>query len=154
MTTAAQNDAPRGPSPLLWATLASFVLGAALVCAAALIDGAAGARGAAAGALVTLVTFGWGTSVVDAISRVMPAASLLIALLTYTLQLVVMGASVKVLVDASQGGVRFAHGWLAAGVVLLALTWITAQIWATVRLRTLAYELPSRAEASRTEPGA
>lgn len=153
MTTESKQDAPRGFSPLLAATAASLVIGLVLVLVAWAVDGPAGARGAGAGALITLMTFGWGTSVVDAVSRVMPAASLLIALLTYTLQLLVMGVAVKVVVDASEGGERFAHGWIAAGVVSLGVTWIVAQVWMTVRRRTLAYDLPSSDQQSRTEAG-
>ncbi|MGN0065892.1 MAG: hypothetical protein ACI379_16780 [Nocardioides sp.] len=154
MTTESKQDAPRGLSPLLGATAASVVLGLLVVLAAALVDGAPGARGAAAGAVITLVTFGWGTGVVSAVSRVMPSASMMIALLTYALQIVLMGVSVKIVIDASDDGARFSHGWLVVGVVTLALGWMAAQVWCTVRLRTLAYDLPSSAAGPREEAGA
>lgn len=154
MTTESKQDAPRGLSPLLGATAASLLVGALLVLVAALLSGAPAARGALAGALVAVLTFGWGTSVVSAVSRVMPSASMLVALLTYALQLVLMGACVKILMDASDGGAYLAHGWLAAGVVALALTWMAAQVWCTTRTRTLAYDLTSAAERRGTEAGA
>ena len=153
MTTESKQDAPRGLSPLLGATAASFVVGLVLVVAGAVLDGAPGARGAAAGALLTTVTFGWGASVVSAVSRVMPSASLLVALLTYALQLMLMAAGTKIVMDASDEGATFARGWLAAGVVTLGVTWIVAQVWTTVRQRTLAYELPPSELPSRTEAG-
>jgi ATP synthase protein I len=153
MTTESKQQSPRRVTPLLGATMAGFGAGLLLVVVAAFADGAAGARGAAAGVGITVVTFGWGTGVVSAVSRVMPSASLLIALLTFALQLMVMGVATKVVVDASDGGAYFSHAWLAAGVVLGALAFIVAQVWCTVRQRTLAYELPAETPGSRTEAG-
>lgn len=132
----------------------SLVAAGVLTLLGGVFGGAAGARGAAAGAIATLLTFGWGIYVVGVVSKVLPSASLLVALLTYALQLMLMGVFALAMMRVSDDGAFLAHGWIAAGVVGLALVWIAAQVVWTVRLRTLAYDLPARGSDQDPEAGA
>lgn len=138
----------RGLSPLVGASVASLLVVAALTGVAGVMDGSAGALGALAGSLATFVTFAWGTWFVNVVASVMPQASLSLALLTYCLQVLSIGVFAHVVTDNSGGGETLSHGWMAAGVVTIALVWMGAQVWATARLRTLAYDLPERSSGA------
>ena len=96
MTTAPLPPATR-PRPVLASPEVTLAGGATLALAAvavplaALASGAPAASGAAIGAGMVLVFFGFGAMTVNAVAAVSPAASLLVALLTYVLQVVAVG---------------------------------------------------------------
>ncbi len=154
MTTESQLPHRSGVSPLLGSVALSLVAAGVLAAAGGVFGGAAGARGAAAGALATLLTFGWGIYVVSVVAKVLPSASMMVALLTYALQLMLMAVFAVAMMRASDGGDFLAHGWIAAGVVTIAVVWIAAQVVWTVRLRTLAYDLPTKPSDHDPEAGA
>jgi len=68
------------------AALVTLALGLVGALLGALLSGTPAAVGAALGAGIVLVFFGTGAVVVNAVAAVSPAASLLVALLTYTLE--------------------------------------------------------------------
>lgn len=145
MTTAAHRPGPdRRPVPGVLASTALVVLAVALLgaLAAALTAGSAAAYGVLVGAAVVLVAFGLGATVVDQVAGLMPAASLLVALLTYVLQLVVLWVVFTEL-DASpllEGTLD--RTWLGATVIVGSLVWIGGQLWRATTVRILAYDLP------------
>ena len=94
MTTESKPGTRTGLSPLLGAVGAGAVAVLVLVVVASLTDGRPAVVGAAGGGVLTLVVFALGIAVVGAVARVMPAASLLVALLTYALQLLVLALCV------------------------------------------------------------
>src|SRR5262245_53436755 len=75
----------RGPA------LAVLVVGIAAVVAAALFSSKEAVLGAAIGTLLVLFFFGFGALTVNVVAGLFPAASLLVAVLTYTLEVVLLG---------------------------------------------------------------
>jgi ATP synthase protein I len=141
MTTESKKD-PRssGSRVLVGAALAALVLGLAAVLAGALTSGSEAAYGALVGTVLVLAVFGLGAVVVDTVAGLMPAASLMVALLTYTLQVVAMAL---VLVGLSRSGLlddTLDRAWLAGVVIAGTFGWLTTQVVLTTRLRIPAYE--------------
>ena len=141
MTTESQQDTRTGFSPLLGALAAGAVAVLVLVVAAALVDGRAAVVGAAAGGVLTLAVFAAGVGVVTVVARLVPSASLLVALMTYTLQLLVLALCVAAIERAGVTGQDLSRGWFAAAVIAVTLLWVTGQLLAATRQRIPAYEL-------------
>ncbi|QBX56502.1 hypothetical protein EXE58_14205 [Nocardioides seonyuensis] len=147
MTTESKQDTPprsrgRGASPLLGAAVASAVLVVILGVIAQVAAGSAGLKGALAGGGLALVVFLVGTLVVATVARLVPAMSLLIALLTYVLQVVLMGVVVLALVRSDLGGQQLFREWFAGAVISVTMLWLGVQVWLFTRLRIPVYELP------------
>jgi ATP synthase protein I len=154
MTTESKKD-PRasGTRVLLDAALAALVLGLGATVAAAFVTGSAGAYGALAGTALVLVVFGFGAVVVNTVAGVMPTASLMVALLTYTLQVVLMGV---VFAGLSRSGLlddTLDRSWLAGVVIGGTFGWLTTQVVLTSRLRIPAYDLPKAAPSEPVATG-
>lgn len=131
MTTTAQPD--RTLTVLRAGAL--WVLAAAIVttAVAALAAGQREALSALAGAGVVLALFLVGTAMVGLVTRAMPGASLLVALLTYVLQLAVL-ALIAARVPETAVGEDIARGWLVAGLIAATFAWMAGLLLATVRL--------------------
>jgi hypothetical protein len=141
MTTESKKD-PRssGSRVLLGAALSALALGVGATVVGGVASGSAAAYGALAGTLLVLVVFGFGGVVVDTVAGLMPAASLLVALLTYTLQVVLMGL---VFAGLSRSGLlddTLDRAWLAGVVIAGTFGWLLTQVVLTTRLRIPAYE--------------
>jgi ATP synthase protein I len=122
-------------------------LGLLLVGLGALLTGAAGAAGAAIGAVLVCSVLASGAVVVGAVALVAPAASLVVALLTYTLQVLLVAF---VYVGLSEGGALDGPvdaRWLSAAVITCTLAWTVAQIVVSVRSRQPVYDLAHGTEA-------
>ena len=144
------------------ALVTTLAVGLVLGVVAGLTEGVAAVNGVAIGTLMVCLVFGLGAIVLDVVATLAPAASLLIALLTYTLQVVLIGL---VFVALKRSGLledSIDARWLGGAVIAGTLTWLAAQVFATTRLRIPAYDLPSReaadeapatgaADASRTK---
>lgn len=148
MTTESKPGPRTGLTPLLGAVAAGVVAVIGLVIAAALIDGRAAVVGAAAGGVLTLVVFALGIGVVGAVARLMPAASLLVALMTYALQLLVLAVCITAIDRAGVDDETLARGWFAAGVIAVTLLWIVGQVVAATRQRIPVYEITTDAPPS------
>jgi ATP synthase protein I len=124
-------------------------VGLVLVALAAVLTGTSGALGALIGTGLVASVFAFGAVAVGLVALVAPAASLLVALLTYTLQVVAVGV---VYVALSSGGALDGPvdaRWLSAAVIACTLAWTATQITVTVRSRRPVYDLPShQTEAS------
>lgn len=151
MTTAphASGWVPRPASGVLGPVTATVLAGLVVVAAGALTGGLPAAAGAAAGAVLVTVVFAFGAVAVGFVAMVAPAASLLVSLLTYTLQVVAVGLFYLAL---GRGGVLDGPvdpRWLSAAVIGCTLVWTTAHIVAVRRTRIPLYDLPDhREEAS------
>jgi ATP synthase protein I len=147
MTTESKQDTrqvhPAGVSPLLGASVAGAVTVIALSVVAALVDGGRGLAGAAAGGVLTLVVFVLGIGLVNLAARVLPAASLLVALLTYTLQLLVLALAVVALERSGVAGEDLSRGWFAASVIAVTVLWLLGQVVAATKQRIPAFDLTS-----------
>jgi hypothetical protein len=147
MTTAkSQTDlGPRTPTvgPVLrMALMVSLVVGALAIGLAAVVDGAAAALGAAIGVAIVVGFFGFGTVLVGLVATMAPKASLPIALLTYALQVAVVGG---VFVALSRSGALDGDvdgRWLALTVIVGTFAWMLTQIVTTTRTRRPVYDLP------------
>lgn len=141
MTTA--RTRPRTSRAVLGPLAVVALLGVVLVVVAGLVSGRPGALGALVGVVLVAGVFGFGGLVLGVVARVAPATSLLVALLTYTLQVVAVGLVYVALSSggALDGGVD--ARWLSGAVIAGTLAWTTTQIVVTVRTREPLYELPS-----------
>ncbi|MEQ6900115.1 hypothetical protein [Nocardioides sp. YIM 152588] len=110
-----------------------------MASAAVLADGTAVA-GAVVGTLVAVAVFGFGAAAVQVVARLMPAASLLFALVTYTFQVVAMAL---VFVALNRSGLldsSLDRGWLGGAIILGALVWTGVHLGTASRARIPAYE--------------
>jgi ATP synthase protein I len=150
MTTESKKD-PRasGTRVLLDAALVALLLGLGAAAVAAVVTGSAGAYGALAGTALVLGVLGFGAVVVNTVAGVMPTASLMVALLTYSLQVVLMGVVFAALSRSGLLDDTLDRSWLAGVVIGGTFGWLTTQVVLTARLRIPAYDLP---EATSSEP--
>lgn len=155
--TTESTERPRDPGARVLAGVTALALGVAVVVTGlgALLGGSDAAAGAAAGAFPVVVVMAFGTYVVHVAARAVPALSLLVALMTYVLQIVLMGAFFLLLVrsgalDGSGDGAADAV-WLIVGVVIASMTWSAAQIWLSSRARIPLYDLPRSSESQGRE---
>ena len=152
MTTESKPGTRTGFPPLLGAVVAGAVAVLVLVVSASLTDGRPAVVGAASGGLLTLVVFALGIAVVGAVARVVPAASMLVALLTYALQLLVLALCITSIDRAGVSGETLARGWFAAGVIAVTLLWMAGQLVAATHQRIPAYDTTA-ADALVDHPG-
>jgi len=130
------------PGPLALAAAVTTVVGVLVVLVAAMTGGEPSAYGALVGTLVALVIFSFGAFAVDAVSRLMPVASLLVAMLTYTMQVLLM---LVVFVGLNRAGVLddgLDREWLGGAIIVGVLAWTSAQLIASTKVRIPAYETP------------
>jgi ATP synthase protein I len=127
-----------------------MAVGAVLVALGALVDGAPAALGAGIGIGMVLTFFGLGAVAIDLVAGIAPTLSLLVALLTYTLQVVLVGL---VFVGLSRSGLLDAEidaDWLGGAVIAGTLTWLGAQLVTTLRARQPVYDLPATGTTAHT----
>jgi hypothetical protein len=142
MTTESMQVTRRGASPLLGAGVAGALAVVVLAVVGGVVDGAPGVTGALVGGGLTLAVFALGVGLVDVAARLLPAASLMVALLTYTLQLLVLAIAVVVLDRSGLAGDEVSRGWFAAGVIAVTVLWLLGQVVAATRQRIPAFEEP------------
>lgn len=126
------------------AFLATTLLGVLVVGLVALVAGSSSALGAAVGAGMVVVFFGTGAVVVNAVASVSPTASLLIALLTYTLEVVLVGLVFAALEGSGLLEHTIDRTWAGGTVVAATLVWLVAQIFSATRSRQPLYDLPEQ----------
>lgn len=156
MTTESKPGTRTGLSPLLGAVGAGAVAVLVLVVAAAVTDGRPAVVGAAAGGVLTLVVFASGIVVVGLVARLMPGASLLVALMTYALQLLVLALCITAIDQAGVGAETLSRGWFASGVIAVTMLWMLGQLVAATRQRIPVYDTttePADAAALVDHPG-
>lgn len=148
----------QGVPVLSGAAVSGLVVAVVLTVVGAMAAGSSAAYGALVGAAVALVVFSVGSFSVDLVARVMPSMSLMVALLTYTLQVVVMALVFVALSGSGLLDDALDRGWLAAGVIAVTLVWLLAQVTLTTRARIPVYDLSastaSRDGGGRPEAGA
>lgn len=142
MTTESKQDTRPGGSVLLGAAGAALVAGLAMALAAWLFSDATAVRSVLASTLLVVVVIGFGVFVLNTVASVMPGATVLVALVTYALQLVVMAAVVLQLVRSGMMADTLDRRWFGGGVAVATLAWMVAQIVAATRARIPVYDLP------------
>ena len=131
----------QGPRVLLAATAGSLAVGLASAGIGALVAGSPAAVGALIGTALVVLVFAGGSFAVDEVARVMPSAALLVALLTYTLQVLAMGLA---FVAISRSGIldqTADRGWLAGAEIAGTAGWVVLQVALATRQRIPAYDL-------------
>ena len=103
--------------------------------------GSDAALGALAGTGFVVAVFAFGSFAVQAVAQVMPAASLLFALLTYTLQVVVMALVFAALTDSGVLDGALDRHWFAGTIIAGAAGWLVGQVVLTTRARIPVYDL-------------
>jgi hypothetical protein len=118
----------------------TLVAGLLTITTAALTAGSAAALGALVGTLLVLGFFGFGASVVNAVASVSPTASLLVALLTYALEVLALGAVFLALRRSGALAATVDGDWVGGVVIAGTLVWLVAQTIAEVRSRHPIYD--------------
>ena len=131
-----------GTRVLLGATGGSLLAGLALTILGASVSGSPAALGALVGTALVVLVFAGGSFAVNEVARVLPAAALLIALLTYTLQVVAMGLVFVALSGSGLLDETLARGWLSGAVIAGTAGWLVLQLALATRQRIPAYDLP------------
>lgn len=126
------------------ALLSTLAAGLIATIAAALLAGSPAAWGAGIAVAMVCVFFAFGALVVGAAARLAPATSLLVALLTYTLKVVLIGLVFLGLQSSGVMAGQVDANWLAGTLIGCTLVWTTTQIVLSMRARQLAYDLPSQ----------
>ena len=148
MTTESKTGPRTGMSPVLGALALGAVVVLVLAVVAALVDGRPGVVGAGVGGVLTLTVFALGVGTVGFVARLLPSASLLVALMTYALQLLVLALVVTAIDRAGVDAETLSRGWFAAAVIVVALAWMVGQLVAATRQRIPLYDAPSEAPAT------
>ena len=157
MTTEIRPDPRRTGARILVRSSAAALLAGVLVSVIAwLVAGTPGLLAGAIGTAVTVAVLFSGALVVTVVAELMPSASLLVALMTYTLQVVVLAVVLVPLGSSDWSDAHLDAPWLGAAVIAGALVWTVAQVLLATRARIPVYDLDaasSRAPA-RAEGGA
>ena len=146
MTTAAQT--PRsGPRPgaagpvVRGALVTTLAVGALAAILGAVLGGTPALLGALVGTAMVCLFFGLGVVVLDAVASVAPGLSMLVALLTYGLKVVLIGL---VFLGLRRSGVldhTIDPRWLGGTVIAATMVWLAAHVRASLRVRIPVYEL-------------
>ena len=122
----------------------SLLVGALVAGVGGLVQGPAAAWSVLLGtALVTVVCAG-GAAAVNVVSGLMPEAALMIALLTYFLQVLVVLVVLAALADSAVLEEELDRGWVAGSVIGGTLLWMAGQVAVTTRARIPMFDLPDR----------
>ncbi|WP_436698482.1 hypothetical protein [Nocardioides sp. BYT-33-1] len=124
------------------AAVAATAAAVLLVVVAAFAGGGSAALGAAVGGAVAVGVFAFGSFAVELVSRLMPAASLLFAMVTYTFQVVAMAL---VFVAVNRSGLlddELERNWLGGAIILGAFVWMAVQVRLATTARIPAFESP------------
>jgi ATP synthase protein I len=153
MTTETKRSSrDSGLTVLLGAAVAATLLGLVLAVVGGLVDGRSGFAGAAVGAALAIGVFTFGVVTVHLVADLLPSASLLVAVLTYTLQIVFMALAFAALSGSDLLDGDLHRGWLGASVIAVTAAWLVTQLVATTRRRIPVYDLPPASDARQATP--
>ncbi|QZY30189.1 hypothetical protein [Nocardioides coralli] len=143
MLLALRTTRESGVAVLLRGAAVTLVLGLLAAVVGGLTVGAPAAWGAVCGtALVVLVAAG-GALVVNAVAGVLPSASMLVALLTYTLQLLLVLLALLGLERSGLLETTLDRTWVGGAVIGGVLVWLGTQVALATGTRIPAYDLTS-----------
>ena len=146
MTTASTGTRPATvASGVRGAALLALLVGAGCVVTAVVVADRAAAIGALTGSVLVVGTFAFGAGTVNAVAARLPAAALLVAVLTYTLEVVLLAVVFVVLRDSGATDGDVDPKWLGLTAIAVTFAWIVGQIVGTIRSRQPVYDLkPAR----------
>lgn len=140
MTTIAAPQ-ERTPRVLLAAALSVLASTAVTVGAGAIASGRTEAVSALLGGGIVMVFFAFGSVVVSAAAHVTPQAALLVAMVTYTLQVALVALIFSALTSSDAFDRDLSAGWLAAALIVGTFAWMAGQLIATLRAPIPAWEV-------------
>ncbi|GGF40991.1 hypothetical protein GCM10011519_13360 [Marmoricola endophyticus] len=138
-TTHLARTTPRG-AELVGAGLVALGVSVLVALLATLATGPAAGVGAMAGGSIALVFFLAGSVLVGAVAASQPQLAMLVALLTYTLEVLLLLVVFVALDRAEVFPTAAERGWVVAGLLGCTLAWTAGHIRATTRLRIPAFE--------------
>lgn len=154
MTTAAHGTQTPSVVPgVRGALVVTGALAAGSTVLALLVGGGPQVLAGLVGALMVALFFGFGSATMAVVARVVPAASLLVALLTYVLQVVLLGLVFAALHRSGATEGDLDPRWLGVVVVVGTFGWLAALLVGFVRDRRPVYDLPAPDAASHPEVG-
>lgn len=121
---------------------ATLGVGLAAALVAAIAAGTPAVLGAVIGLGMVCLFFGFGAFVLGVVAGIAPAASLMVAMLTYTLKVVAIALVFAALSTSGALESDVDGGWLGGTVILCTLTWLGSSIFFTSRARIPVYDLP------------
>jgi ATP synthase protein I len=141
-TESKQVRAATGAGTLLGAASWALPVGVAVALLGLAVDGVHALYAGLAGATATVVVLALGALVVDVVARIMPAASLMLALLTYMCQLLFLTVALAAVAGSAGEDVT---RWAAACLIAVTLAWTVAHVVLATRRRIAVYDvaLPS-----------
>ena len=149
MTTETKQDRrDSGVAVLLGAALTTLVVGLLGTLLGGLTGGRPAAYGALVGAAIAFVVFCLGAFVVNAVAGLVPSAALLVALMTYTLQVLLLALVFVGLSDSGLMDGTLDARWLAGMIIAGTFVWTGAQLLLTTRRRIPVYDLVQGTEGS------
>lgn len=151
MTT---NRAPAERTPRVLLAAALWVLASTSVLTiAGMFVGRTEALSALLGGGIVLVFFAFGAVVVGAASQLAPQTALMVALITYTLQVVLIAVIFTALTEADAFASDLSAGWLAGALIVGTFAWMAGQLITTLRTPIPPWEGPVAGEpTSEVEP--
>ncbi len=126
---------------LVRTAVTTTVPGLLVAVLAGLLDGRTAAGGVLVGLVLAVGVLAGGALTLDAVASVMPAAALVVALLTYTLQLLLVLAAFVALEASGELGRSLDRGWLGGTVIVVTMIWLAAQLRTFLTLRLPVYDL-------------
>lgn len=157
LTTAAASAAKEtrdsGLRMLVRVAVVSAFVGLVVTVLAALLSGSEAAGGALVGTALVVGIFSFGAFSVHMVSEVMPSASLLVALVTYTLQVVLMLLAFVALNTSGALDDGLDPLWLGCTVIVGTFCWLVVQVILTMRRRIPVYDLPDGRSPAPTGTG-
>ncbi|MGL5825848.1 MAG: hypothetical protein ACRCYU_13720 [Nocardioides sp.] len=136
-----------GPAPrwLRSSLVVPVIVVSALAMVAVGIAGGPVGRGLALGGLVAFAVMALGSVLMTTTSTVMPAASMAVGLLTYTLQVLVLAAFLAAAQRTDMFGRSADERGIAGGLVVVTVGWLTWQIRTAVASTSRAAARPAGA---------
>ncbi len=133
MTTETPPQPTQSAARLVLSTAVATTLVGSIIVAVGFLDSAAAGKGALIGVAAAGATFLLGSLVVTAVSSLLPAAAMLVALLTYVLQVVALALLFVGLNRSGALGEELSREWIAGGVIGVTVAWSAVQLTLAVR---------------------
>ena len=134
-----------GVAVLLGGGVATAALGTVIALVAWQVAGPDAGYGVLVGTGMVVAVCTGGALVVVAVTSTAPTASLLVAMLTYTLQVVLLLVAFVALERSGLLESQLDREWLGGAVIGATLLWLATQVLNTFRARVPAYDLASEA---------
>lgn len=145
MALAPRTTRSSGVTLLLRSSAVTLVLGGLIALVGWGLHGAAAGLGALVGTALVIGVCAGGALLVNAVAGALPTASMLIALLTYTLQVLLLVVAFLALERSGLLTGTLDRMWVGGAAIAATLEWLVAQVVLTFRTRIPAYDLGAEA---------